>query len=240
MIAHTRFRLALSLASLALFTACGGPKQSPETRQYLQKVAQATDQLDSDLAKITVPQAPALPAELAAHTEKQAAELERFGEQLKPYYTAANGMANDVLAVCDKALSATRSLDPLNVDPAAVDFAEQIKGLTDRRQQLAVNMIALVAGQRSAMAKGFITGYTVRVMDAGVAALLAPGSGPAPAALEPTPEQKAQMDSQTKSVAQAITAWAENVAQAAKARSDLAAALKAKYPGDDWSFLAAR
>ena len=242
MIASPRLRIVVCSALIAFLSACGGSRQSPQTRHYLQQLDGAIGQLDRDLLKEAAPKAPALPTLSKEAAEAQAAELQNFSDLVKPYYAAVGKAVDRVLAVCDQAQSSTHALDSAGADPAAVDLAERYTGLIDRRQQLAVNMAALVAAKQAELARGYVPRFTLKVMDSGLSALLSPSDRSAEGAgdLQPTAEEKAEMDSQARTVQRAVAAWRSDAAAVAQARADLLDALKAKFPGDDWGFLAAK
>ena len=232
-------RTALGTSLLALLSACGGPKQSPQTQAYLQQVDAAINQLNGDLAQEPAPEAPVLPKLSQDETPAEGQALKQFGGDLAVYYAAVGKMTDRVIAICDRLQSKTHGLDTTEVDAAAVDLANRYVGLTDRRQQLAVNLSAFMAAQRAELDKGQIPRYATKLVSVGVAALLAPTAGGNRLGdFEPTAEEKSEMTSQARSVQQAIAQWRTDAAAVTAARSDLQGALKAKYPGDDWNFLA--
>ena len=267
-------RTALVFSVIALLSACGGSKQSPETRQYLQQVTAAIDQLNRDLSAETAPKVPQLPSFLTEETAADARALKQFNSDLsrettpkapeKPrilkaetvadkealkqfssdllaYYTAAGKTTDRVVAICDRVQSKIRGIDSAGADAAAVELCDRYLGLTDRRQQLAVNLAAFIFEQQSELAAGRVSRYASRLLAAGIATLLAPTSGKTlENDFKPTPEEDSEMSSRARSVQDAIKQWRSDAASITAARSDLLTTLEARYPGDAWNFLAAK
>jgi hypothetical protein len=235
-------RFALGLLVLALLSGCG-PKLGPPTHQYLDTACGAMDQLDRDLAKETVPQAPALPNLAALPPQAQAEALQKFSEQLNQYDNAAQAAGDRVIALGDQALAKLNPLDPEGTDPSALDLVDRCKSLVNKRQQMAVTVQAMIAGQRSALRKGMVPRYAMRLVVAAVDAMFSPGDRVpagvdlAAAELKPTPEEKSEATSQNLGLERAIAHWRSDVSETVATRVALEASLKTAYPDLDWSFL---
>jgi hypothetical protein len=235
-----RSRVALVFSFIALLSACS-PKQSPETRHYLGQVTAAIDQFNHDLSQETAPQAPQVPEILKADTPAETVALLQTSKDISAYYAAAGKTIDRVSAICDQIQKQVHGLDMTGVDAAAVEFCDRYAGLTDRRVQLAVNLEAFKMAQQNALSDGRISRYAPKLLAAGLATLLAPTAGAAGGIdFKPSAEEKSEMNSQARSVQDAIVQWQSEAVAVTAAWSDLRATLKAKYPGDDWDFLSAK
>ena len=239
---HATFypRAALVLPLVALLSACGGPKQSPETQRYLQQLTATIDQLNRDLSQESAPKAPEAPNLVKVETPANMEEFMQARKDLNAYYAAVTATIGRVSALCDKAQAGIHKPDIFHVDAAAMSLGDRYGSLTDRRWQLSVNLKAFIMSQQAGLAKGRMSLYASRLVAAGVAAMLAPTNGAGGGSdFTPTAAEKSEMDSQAVSVQQAAAQLESDTASVAAARGDLGAALKVQYPGTDWGFLAA-
>lgn len=239
-------RISLGLAALALLSGCG-PKMGPPTRQYLVDTCGAISQLDAELAKEVLPTAPALPNLAGLSPQGEAQTLQDFSIELTKYYDEAQKIADHVVSLGDQALNKLGELssaDPTLIEPSAVELRDRYKALVNQRQQMAVDVQAVVAAQRSALRKGSVPRYALRLVIGGVESLCTPsdripaGVDPAASELKPAPDEKSEATGQNLSIQRAIASWRRNIADGAATREALAGTLKAKYKDLDWSFLA--
>ena len=236
-------RVVAGAFAVALLSGCG-PKLGPKTHQYLADACGAIRQLDADLAREPAPKAPAPPDLGALKTrEAQAAALQDFSDKLTKFYAETQQGTGRVMALCDQALEKYGKLDGEDTDPQAPDLVARYKVLINGRQQMAVNIEALISQQRSALRKGFVPRYALRLLGAAVDAMYSPserlpdGVSPAADELKPEPSEKSEATGQNLGTQRAIASWRQNVADAAAARADLLTALTAKYGDTDWSIL---
>ena len=238
---HATFfpRAALVLPLIALLTACGGPRQSPETQRYLQQLTATIGQFNGDLAKEAAPKAPQVPNLVKIETPANMEEFVQASKDLNAYYAAVGQTIARVSAVCDQLQASIHKGDTAGVDPAAINLCDRYGSKTDRRWQLSVNLKAFIMTQQAGLAKGRMSLFASRLVASGVAALLAPTNGAGGNEFKPTAEEKSEMDSQAGSVQQAVLLLQGDAAAITASRKDLGAALKVQFPGTDWSFLTA-
>jgi hypothetical protein len=222
-----------------LFAGCGGPKQSPATVQYLHRALGVMGELDADLAKGANPAAPVEPDMSKLSRAMQTDALNRYAAQLKPYYESVRKNVDGAMAACNAAQAKWSGVDVKDVDTEASDLQGKLSVIINHRVQLAVNMEALVDEWNDALSDGSVPKYAANVIHAGLDALLAPDASLAGLAeLQPNASEQAELSQQGRDVLKAVSALKEEAASAAAARTALAAALKTRYPADDWAFLA--
>ena len=236
-------RTVAGVVLLALLSGCG-PKLGPATHQYLTGACGALSQLDRDMAKDTIPQAPVLPDLNALPTrDAQAAALMEFSDRLTKYYSTTQQSTDMVMALCDQALAKIGASDSVGVEPQATDLVERFKVLINGRQQMAVVVDALISQQRSALRKGMVPRYALRLLAAGVDAMYSPsdripaGTSLTADELKPQPSEKSEATKENLGTERAIATWRSNVSETATASAELSTALKAKYGDLDWSVL---
>lgn len=197
--------------------------------------------MNGALSQETSPTPPEMPAVSKEITPEEAPALQKYSTEMTAYYETVAKTGNRVSAICDRFQSDALGLDATEVDVAATDFGDRCVSLSTRRQQLAVNFAAFLSAQRSALSGGRLSRFAPKLAAAAIAALISPTSaGDNAGSFEPTAEERSEMDSQARSVQQSIAQLRSDSAACAAARGELVSTLKAKYPGNDWSFLAAK
>jgi hypothetical protein len=101
-------------------------------------------------------------------------------------------------------------------------------------------MAGLVAEQQNEIKAGRISSLGLRLAAAGTQALFSAdtASGATSEDLEAKGNEKMQGGKEFGGIRRAILDWRRDAAATAAARTELLTALKAKYPKQDWSFLA--
>jgi hypothetical protein len=240
-----RLSFAAGCLGLALFSACGS-SENPKTHDYLSQVVKNIDQMDSDLAALAAPKAapamPEIPATVTAPEEKLP-YLRHYQDDLIKYLGTLGKAVEQVSGICDKAQAQAGALNSIGVDQQATELGSKYEGLIDRRQQLAVQMAGLVADQANEIRAGRISSLGLRLVAAGTETLFS-RSGAAPTGdaddLQAKGNEKIQGGKEFGGIRRAILDWRHDAAAATSAREDLYNSLKAKYPKQDWSFLASK
>jgi hypothetical protein len=237
----TRLSLAVGCLCLALFAGCG-TSESPQTHDYLTQVVQTVDQMNANLAQLAPPKvAPGMPEVPAGVTpEEKMPYLRRYQEDLLKYLGKLGKSVDQVSGICDKAQSQAGALNSVGVDQQASDLASKYEGLIDRRQQLAVQMAGLVAEQQNEIQAGRISSLGLRLAAAGTEALFSTDATTSTPSedLEAKGNEKIQGGKEFGGIRRAILDWRRDAAATAAARNELLTSLKAKYPKQDWGFLA--
>ncbi len=230
-------RIAASCVLIAFLAACGSDA-GPKTHDYLVKVSQTTDQMESDLAQQSPPKLPAMP-DTVARTDASAAGLRHWREEmLTKFFPALTKSVDQVSAICDQAESKAGTWTTAEVDPAAVDYASKVQLLIDHRQQMAVQLAGLVAEQRGQVQDNHLYPAGLKLLEACSDALFSPSD----AATVPDDLSQSKMPAgkEFATVEHTLTDWRRDAGAAASAKSSLMSSLKEKYPSQDWGFLAAK